>query len=382
MRSATARPSVELPWPRSIWATREFERTTTVVISKHLVASGIVDAGPSAGGRAQRQRQLQLQAGGSGNNSTGTPVSPVDLNPEEVGPVGDFLRDVGVPYAEAIGGIITLVAVAIVLYVLGRTVVVPLIRRALDARGVEGNEQRPLLRLVRIVLAFVAFAGGFAAGGYGSLLASFTTIGAAATIAVGFALRDLLANFVAGMFIFVDRPFRVGHWIEWPASGDMPSRGIVTDISLRVTRIRTFNNEIITVPNSLLTQNEVLNPTARNKLRINFTFGIGYEDDIERASNIIIEEARAHPKILEHPAPSVQLSEDPLADSWVGLVALFWIENPNRRKYLDVQGEFVKAVKERFDEAGIDIPYPQVDLSGRVETIDPAGDDPGYRPEP
>ncbi|WP_254537093.1 mechanosensitive ion channel family protein [Halomarina litorea] len=307
-------------------------------------------------------------ANGTGNDSGNDSGSGIDLNPEEVGPVGESLRDLGVPYAEAVGGVVTLVVVAAVVYLLGRAVLVPLARRGLDARGVEGDAQRPLLRILRLAVGFLAFAVGFAVGGYGSLLASFTTVGAAATLAVGFALRDLLANFVAGVFIFVDRPFRVGHWIKWPASGDLPNEGIVTDISLRVTRIRTFNNEIITVPNSKLTQNEVLNPTARDKLRISFTFGIGYEDDIERASDIIVEEAIAHPDILEHPAPAVQLSENPLADSYVGLVALFWISNPNRRDYLTVQSEYVRAVKERFDEAGIDIPYPQVDLSGSVAT--------------
>ncbi len=306
----------------------------------------------------------------------------MDLEPAEVGPVGEFLRDLGVPYAEVLGGLTTLLVVAVLVYLLGRMVVIPLARRALGVRGVEGDAQRPLLRLVRLALAFAAFAVGFAAGGYGSLLASFTTIGAAATLAIGFALRDLLANFVAGVFIFVDRPFRVGHWVKWPSSGDLPDQGIVTDISLRVTRIRTFNNEIVTVPNSKLTQNEVLNPTARDKLRINFTFGIGYEDDIERASDIIIEEAVAHPDILAHPAPVVQMSENPLADSYVGLVSLFWIDNPNRRKYLTVQSEYVKAVKERFDEAGIDIPFPQVDLSGRVETVDLPGEDPGVDSPP
>jgi len=115
----------------------------------------------------------------------------------------------------------------------------------------------------------------------------------------------------------------------------------------------------------------VMNPTARDKLRVSFEFGIGYEDDIDRATAIIVEEAERHPDILDLPEPIVTLSENPLADSYVGLVSRFWIENPNRGKFLRVRSEFVKAVKQRFDEEGIDIPYPQVDLSGSVETRGP-----------
>jgi small-conductance mechanosensitive channel len=315
------------------------------------------------------------QAGSATNNTTDNEsVTDVDLNPQEVGPVGDFFRDVGVPYAEAVGGLVTLALVTATVYLVGRVITLPVTRRALTARGIEGNAQRPIVRIVTIGVAFTAFAIGFGVAGYGSLLASFTTIGAAATLAIGFALRDLLANFVAGVFVFVDRPFRVGHWIEWPATGDFPNSGVVVDISLRVTRIRTFDNEIITVPNSKLTQNELLNPTARDKLRISVPFGVGYEDDLDRASEILTEEARAHPDVLDHPAPVVQLDENPLTDSYVGLVSRVWIENPNRRKYLTVRSEYVTAVKERFDEAGVEIPYPQIDLSGHVETVDP-GDD-------
>jgi small-conductance mechanosensitive channel len=113
-----------------------------------------------------------------------------------------------------------------------------------------------------------------------------------------------------------------------------------------------------------------MNPTARDKLRVSFEFGIGYEDDIDRATDIILEEAERHPDVLGLPEPIVTLSENPLADSYVGLVSRFWIENPNRGKFLRVRSEFVKAVKRRFDEEGIDIPYPQVDLSGSVETRD------------
>jgi small conductance mechanosensitive channel len=131
--------------------------------------------------------------------------------------------------------------------------------------------------------------------------------------------------------------------------------------------VRTFDNELLTVPNAVLTGDVIKNPVAKDELRISFTFGIGYEDDIEQATDIILEEAERHPDILADPAPTVRMSENPLADSYVGLVSRFWIADPNRADFLKTRGEYVTNVKDRFDAAGIDIPYPQVDLSGRVD---------------
>ncbi|MFC5973883.1 mechanosensitive ion channel family protein [Halomarina salina] len=315
-----------------------------------------------------------VQSGNESENGTTTDgdVSQV-FQPDEVGPVGRALREWGVPpgYAEPLGAIVTFLVLLALFYGAVRVVVVPVADRAFAARGLKRNARRPLLRLVRVVTLAVAAAVAFAVAGYGGLLSGLTTIGAAATLAVGFALKDLLANFVAGVFIYADRPFRIGDWIEWPASGDLPNAGVVTDITFRVTRVQTFDNELLTIPNSKLTNDVVMNPTARGKLRVNFEFGIGYEDDIDQATRIIVEEAERHPDVLDLPEPMVTLSENPLADSYVGLVARFWIENPNRGKYLRVRSEFVKAVKQRFDAADIDIPYPQLDVSGSIETRGP-----------
>ena len=195
-----------------------------------------------------------------------------------------------------------------------------------------------------------------------------TAVAAAATLAVGFALQDTLANFVAGLFIYIDRPFRIGDWIEWEAG---TYAGFIEDITFRVTRVRTFDNELLTVPNALLTQNTIKNPVADDELRIQYTFGIGYEDDIEQATDIIIEEAKNHPEILDDPAPTVRMSIDgALAESSVGLTARIWIGEPNRADYLGIRGDYIKTVKQHFDDADIDIPYPQVDLSGNVDVTE------------
>jgi len=142
----------------------------------------------------------------------------------------------------------------------------------------------------------------------------------------------------------------------------------VEDIDLRVSRVRTFDNERITVPNGDLANNAVTNPVAYETLRQKFVFGIGYDDDIGLATDIIVEKAEAHGEILDDPAPSVRLVE--LGDSDVGLQARWWIDDPDRGDFVRVRSEYVTEVKEAFDEAGIDIPYVHRQLTGSVEVIE------------
>jgi small-conductance mechanosensitive channel len=144
----------------------------------------------------------------------------------------------------------------------------------------------------------------------------------------------------------------------------------VEDISLRVSRVRTFDNELLTVPNSQLTDGVIKNPVAKDKLRLKFVFGIGYDDDIDTATDIIVKEAEKHNEILEDPAPTVRLTE--LADSYVGLQSRIWIANPSRADWVRTRAEYVKNVKQRFDAEDIEIPFPQRDLSGDISVAAPA----------
>lgn len=272
--------------------------------------------------------------------------------------------------AAAIDGLVRFVLAFVVLLIAVRTVVLPLLDRAFESRELEPHARRPLKKVAWFALLFAVVAVAFGFAGYGNFLTSLATIAAAAALAVGIAMQSVISNFVAGVFIFTEKPFRIGDWIEWQ-EGEYS--GVVEDISLRVTRVRTFDNELVTVPNSELTDNAVKNPVAKDKLRRRFVFGIGYDDDIEEASEIILEEARVHEGILDDPEPSVRLTE--LNDSDVGLQSRFWIGDPSRADFMKIQGEYVTAVKERFDAEGIDIPYPYRVLEGglSVEDLDVAG---------
>jgi len=120
-----------------------------------------------------------------------------------------------------------------------------------------------------------------------------------------------------------------------------------------VTRIRTFDNETITVPNTELATNAVTNRMSNEKLRITYPFGIGYTDDIEEAVDILLNVAADHDGIVEDPAPSVRITE--LADAAIVLQARFWITGPDREDFSMTRSEYIRTVTERSKSAGIDL---------------------------
>ncbi len=283
--------------------------------------------------------------------------------------IGDLLESVGIPgeaaqpFGEAVVGAAMFVIAFILLYIIGKRGILPLLDRLLDSRNLDRHAKTPIRKMVWIIYLFIGVTIAFGIAGYDDFLRSLATIAAAATLAIGFAMQDVLKNFVAGVFIFTEKPFKIGDWIEWD-----DNTGVVEDISLRITRVRTFDNELLTVPNSQLTDNVVKNPVNASKLRLKFLFGIGYDDDIERATDIIIEEAERHDGIMDDPEPTVRLTE--LGDSSVGLQSRIWIADPSRADFVKTRAEYVRRVKERFDEEGINIPYPHRTLTGGIEVAE------------
>jgi small-conductance mechanosensitive channel len=263
-------------------------------------------------------------------------------------------------YPDLLGAVATFLVAFVVVYLLGRLVVVPLTNRAMQARGFDATIRSLAEDVVGALVLFAALAVALALAGFGGFIAAFATLGGALALALGFAAQDLVGNFVAGVFILKDKPFEVGDWIE---QGDVVGR--VEDIDLRVTTVRTFDNEKITVPNSELANNPLKNPVAYDRLRQKFVFGIGYEDDIDHAKEVILDEASKEPEILDDPAPAVRVTE--LADSYVGLQTRFWMDNPSRSGFTAIRSDFVQAVKERCDAEGIDMPYPYVEVVGGID---------------
>jgi small-conductance mechanosensitive channel len=265
--------------------------------------------------------------------------------------------------ANVIGFLVGFVAT----YLVGRFVLVPLVRRVLDRRGFDRTVLSLADSVMGAVVVVLALSIGFMSAGFPRFLTAAATLGGALALAVGFAAQDLVGNFVAGVFMIKDKPFEVGDWLEWNGNA-----GRVEDIDLRVSRVRTFDNERVTVPNGDLANNGITNPVAYDTLRQKFVFGIGYDDDIDHATDCILEEAEGIDGILDDPAPSVRVTE--LGDSPVGLQSRFWIDDPDRSDFVRVRSAYVQAVKERFDEEGIDMPYVHRQLTGEVEVLESVAD--------
>jgi len=280
-----------------------------------------------------------------------------------IGFVGEFLTDLGLPpsLASAIGSAAVFLVVFVGLYVVGKGLVVPFVDDLLRRRGVDDHARKPLRVLGYAVVVVVGLGLGFALAGYGNILLALSTVGAAATLAVGFALQDVIKNFVAGVFIYSDRPFRTGDWIEWSGSS-----GFVEDIGLRVTRVRTFDNEHLTVPNSQLTDDVIKNYDRNGTLRLKYTFRIGFDDDIDEAMRHIVAAAQDEEEILDDPAPSVKLME--INEASFDLQSRIWIREPGDSDFLGIRGRFVKDVTDRFEAAGISIPYPHRTVEGSLDT--------------
>ncbi|MCJ7479018.1 MAG: mechanosensitive ion channel family protein [Candidatus Nanohaloarchaeota archaeon QJJ-7] len=204
---------------------------------------------------------------------------------------------------------------------------------------------------------------GLIVGGYGNSLGVFGAVAAAATFALGFGMQDTIQAFLAGIFIFIDKPFEIGDWIEWDGN-----EGRVKDIQLRTTKVETFDNELLTVPNDQIANSIVMNNTANDNLRIRTTFGIGYDDDLEKAKEVVLEVLEDVEEVMGEPGPDVVLQD--MGDSSVNLQAFYWIEDPAKAQLRSIKDEVLVRVKERFDEEEIDIPYPTRTIAGESLSVE------------
>ncbi|WP_336136201.1 mechanosensitive ion channel family protein [Natronomonas amylolytica] len=255
--------------------------------------------------------------------------------------------------------VVLFVVVFVVIYLLGKYFVTRAVKRSLRQRGFDEALVGLVVSTTVVIVAVVAVALAATVAGFGVVLAAFATLGGALALAVGFAAQDLIANFVAGVFIIQDEPFTVGDWVEWDGNS-----GVVRDIQLRVTRLDTFDNQLVTVPNSDLASAAVINNVENDQRRVSVDFGIGYGDDIEQARDAIIDEGTRIDGVLEKPAPTAPVTG--LGDSAVVLQGRIWID-PTESSYGAIRAQFLEAVKQRFDSEGIDMPYPNTELSGGIE---------------
>jgi len=181
---------------------------------------------------------------------------------------------------------------------------------------------------------------------------SFVAIFGAAGLAIGLALQGSLANIGAAVLIIIFKPFKVGDFVE--AGG---ATGTVEDVNLFSTIIAPVDNRTIIVPNSAIVGGNITNYSRKSQRRVDHTFGIGYNDDLKLAKEILTQIMNEDDRVLPEPAPFVAVSE--LGESSVNFVFRAWVKTED---YWDVHFDMLEKVKLTFDEAGISIPYPQMDV--------------------
>ncbi|MFN2124145.1 MAG: mechanosensitive ion channel family protein, partial [Candidatus Promineifilaceae bacterium] len=183
-------------------------------------------------------------------------------------------------------------------------------------------------------------------------MTSLIAIIGAAALAIGLALQDSLQNIASSILIIILKPYVVGDFVE---INDRTGR--VYEVGLYHTRIRTPDNKILYIPNSQAMSENIINYSRLEITRVDMVFGIGYEDDLRQAKQILIEILKDDERILDDPEPIVAVKE--LADNSVNFAVQPYVNLDNG---IAVRYSITEQVKLRFDEAGISIPYPQRDI--------------------
>ena len=245
------------------------------------------------------------------------------------------------------------IALAIVVFIVGRLIAKVLVK------VLEG-----LLVRAKVDTMLVEFIGSIASAALllFVIIASLDMLGVnttsliamlgAAGLAVGLALQGSLQNFASGVLLIIFRPFQVGNYID--AGG---VSGTVEKITIFNTIMLTPDNREIIVPNAAVYGGTITNFSARATRRIDLVFGIGYGDDVKKARDIMVQTMESDDRILKDPAPTVAVSE--LADSSVNFVVRPWV---NASDYWDVKWDLTEKIKLAFDEQGVSIPFPQMDV--------------------
>ncbi len=245
------------------------------------------------------------------------------------------------------------IVMALAVFIIGRIViglVMRLVRKLLNKSKMDNmliNFVTSILGSLLLLFVIVASLDQL-----GVNTSSLIAIVGAAGLAIGLSLQDSLKNFAAGVLLVVFRPFREGDFVE--AAG---VSGVVESISIFSTVMRTGDNREVIVPNGPIYSGVITNYSKRDTRRVDMVFGIGYEANLLQAKQLLADILAEDERILAEPKSVIAVSE--LADSSVNFVVRPWVRTGD---YWDVLWDTTEKVKLRFDEAGISIPFPQMDV--------------------
>ncbi len=238
---------------------------------------------------------------------------------------------------------------AILIYIIGSWLIKKLMKTAqkiMTKRDVDSSLQNFLLDLLSWLLRILLILAILAKLGVETT--SFAAILASAGLAVGMALQGSLGNFAGGVLIMLFKPFKVGDLIE--AQGET---GVVKEIEIFTTKLIGLSNREIIIPNGALSNGNIINYSTEGTRRVDLVFGVSYDADIKQTKDVLMNVLTSNPKILQDPAPTVNVIE--LADSSVNFAVRPWCKSED---YWDVYFQTTENVKLALDAAGIEIPYP------------------------
>ncbi|MEM6319516.1 MAG: mechanosensitive ion channel domain-containing protein [Bacteroidota bacterium] len=225
------------------------------------------------------------------------------------------------------------------------------VRRLMEKNGIDKTVTPFLSSLVNVGIKVMVLIA--AAGIFGVETTSFVAIFGALAFSVGLALQGSLGHFASGVLLLTFKPYRVGDLVDI-GGGNV---GTVKEIQIFNTVLATLDNKRIIVPNGVVTSNVMTNISGQGEIGVELTFGIGYDDDIDKAREIILRVGKECPYILDEPKQGVVVAE--LADSSVNLATRPFAKSEN---YWNAFFYMQENVKKAFDKEGISIPYPQMDI--------------------
>ncbi len=263
------------------------------------------------------------------------------------------LLDQGAEWMPVVTDALINIAIGLVIFFVGKFIASK-ISGWCEKRMLKANVDKAVAGFSSSILYALMFAGVvlMALGQVGVETTSFIAILGAAGLAVGLALQGSLSNFASGVLIIILRPFKSGDFID--AAGQM---GTVDRIELFSTYLKTPDNRVVIVPNSAIMNGSIVNFSREKTRRVDLVVGISYDADIRLAKQIIEEIVQADERILKTPECTIAVSE--LADSSVNFVVRPWV---NAADYWTVRADVLEKVKYAFDERGVGIPYPQMDV--------------------
>ena len=275
------------------------------------------------------------------------------------------VREMGGGFAERLPYIVLAVVVFVVFYIVGRAI--RSVVRRISAQRKRQNVGLVLGRLTQWVIVLLGLMIALVIALPTFKPAQLVQFLGLSSVAIGFAFRDVLQNFLAGILLLLNEPFRVGDQIKMGHH-----EGTVEEIETRATMIRTYDNRRIVIPNAELFTNAVTVNTAYEKRRLEYDVGIGYGDDIEQASRLMLEAMRSAKDVVSDPAPEVLVYE--FGASTVNLRARWWIVPPRRSDALDSRNQVLSAMKSALSANGIDLPFPTQQILFHDQTEETDGD--------